>query len=300
MSSNKRINKAYVRYDGTGRVISGSLILSRVKPTVGNWVEIDAYECCNSITTTTSTTTGIPTTTTTSTTLTPTTTTSTTSTSTSTTTSTTTATPTTTTSTTTTTAPTTTTTTSTSTSTTTTSTSSSTTTTTTTATPTTTTTTSTTATPTTTTTTSRSTSTTTTTTTAAPTTTTTTTTATPTTTTTTTTSAGPTTTTTSTTINLDNFACVVVGPDEQGAANGTYTVVGTSTEQGVTRSVYQNANGWNIQLVSSPGGPKWGIFDQDFNLVYLSSTQPVPTYPWQATGWNSIGGDLQSVSRGPC
>lgn len=45
--SNKRINKAYVRYDGTGRVIPGSLILNRFKPAVGNWSEIDAYECCN-------------------------------------------------------------------------------------------------------------------------------------------------------------------------------------------------------------------------------------------------------------
>lgn len=45
--SNKRINKAYVRYDGTGRVIPGSLILNRFKPAVGNWSEIAAYECCN-------------------------------------------------------------------------------------------------------------------------------------------------------------------------------------------------------------------------------------------------------------
>lgn len=47
MASNKRVNKAYVRYDGTGRVISGSLILNRFKPKVGNWQEIPAYECCN-------------------------------------------------------------------------------------------------------------------------------------------------------------------------------------------------------------------------------------------------------------
>lgn len=51
MASNKRINKAYVRYDGTGRVISGSLILNRFKPKVGNWSEIPAYECCNPVTT---------------------------------------------------------------------------------------------------------------------------------------------------------------------------------------------------------------------------------------------------------
>jgi len=53
-NSNNRL-KAYVRYDGTGRVIAGSLILQRFKPQVGNWVEIDANECCNYTTTTTST-----------------------------------------------------------------------------------------------------------------------------------------------------------------------------------------------------------------------------------------------------
>jgi len=53
-NSNNRL-KAYVRYDGTGRVIAGSLILQRFKPKVGNWVEIDANECCNYTTTTTST-----------------------------------------------------------------------------------------------------------------------------------------------------------------------------------------------------------------------------------------------------
>jgi hypothetical protein len=64
--SNKRINKAYVRYDGTGRVIAGALLLNRFKPTGGGkWHEIPAYECCN-LTTTTSTTTARSTTTTTS------------------------------------------------------------------------------------------------------------------------------------------------------------------------------------------------------------------------------------------
>lgn len=53
MASNKRILKAYVRYDGTGRVVPGSLILSRIKPKVGRWTETTAYECCNSTTTTT-------------------------------------------------------------------------------------------------------------------------------------------------------------------------------------------------------------------------------------------------------
>ena len=64
-NSNNRL-KAYVRYDGTGRVIAGSLILQRFKPQVGNWVEIDANECCNYVpdstttTTTTTTTTAAP------------------------------------------------------------------------------------------------------------------------------------------------------------------------------------------------------------------------------------------------
>jgi len=60
-NSNNRL-KAYVRYDGTGRVIAGSLILQRSKPKVGNWQEIDANECCNYVpdSTTTTTTTAAP------------------------------------------------------------------------------------------------------------------------------------------------------------------------------------------------------------------------------------------------
>lgn len=69
MATNNKL-KAYVRYDGTGRVIAGSLILQRFKPKVGNWQEIDAYECCNP-TTTTTTTTEAPVTTTTTTTAAP-------------------------------------------------------------------------------------------------------------------------------------------------------------------------------------------------------------------------------------
>jgi hypothetical protein len=59
--------KAFVRFDGTGRVIPGSLILQRFKPKVGNWQEINATECCSDITTTTTTTTAPATTTTTTT-----------------------------------------------------------------------------------------------------------------------------------------------------------------------------------------------------------------------------------------
>ena len=47
MASNKKDLKAFVRYDGTGRVIAGSLILQRNKPKVGNWDQINAYECCS-------------------------------------------------------------------------------------------------------------------------------------------------------------------------------------------------------------------------------------------------------------
>lgn len=47
MASNKKDLKAFVRYDGTGRVIAGSLILQRNQPKVGNWHRIQAYECCD-------------------------------------------------------------------------------------------------------------------------------------------------------------------------------------------------------------------------------------------------------------
>jgi hypothetical protein len=65
-NSNNRL-KAYVRYDGSGRVIAGSLILQRFKPKVGNWQEIPASECCDYIPPTTTTTSTSSTSTTTST-----------------------------------------------------------------------------------------------------------------------------------------------------------------------------------------------------------------------------------------
>ena len=68
--------KAYVRFDGTGRIVPSSLILRRKMPKVGKWVEIPAYQCCNP--TTTTTTSSSTSTTTTTTTATPTTTTTTT------------------------------------------------------------------------------------------------------------------------------------------------------------------------------------------------------------------------------
>lgn len=65
-SINPRPLKAYVRFDGSGRIVAGSLVLRRKKPKVGKWMEIPAYECCNP--TSTTTTTVAPTTTTTTTT----------------------------------------------------------------------------------------------------------------------------------------------------------------------------------------------------------------------------------------
>jgi len=63
--NNNRPLKAYVRFDGTGRIVPSSLILRRKKPKVGKWVEIPAYECCNYVPTTTTTSTSSTTTTTT-------------------------------------------------------------------------------------------------------------------------------------------------------------------------------------------------------------------------------------------
>ena len=65
MAINNRPLKAFVRYDGSGRIVAGSLILRKNKPKVGKWKEIQAYECC--FLTTTSTTTVAPTTSTTTT-----------------------------------------------------------------------------------------------------------------------------------------------------------------------------------------------------------------------------------------
>ena len=61
-SINSRPLKAFVRFDGSGRIVAGSLILRKNKPKVGKWKEINAYECCF-LSTTTTTTTAAPTTT---------------------------------------------------------------------------------------------------------------------------------------------------------------------------------------------------------------------------------------------
>jgi hypothetical protein len=68
MANNQRDLKAFVRFDGSGRVVAGSLILRKNKPKVGRWQEIPAYECCNYVPTTTTTTSSTSTSTTTTTT----------------------------------------------------------------------------------------------------------------------------------------------------------------------------------------------------------------------------------------
>ena len=73
MANNNKL-KAFVRFDGSGRAVSSSLIWRKNKPKVGKW-KVQGYECCNPTTTTTTT---VAPTTTTSTTAAPTTTTSTT------------------------------------------------------------------------------------------------------------------------------------------------------------------------------------------------------------------------------
>lgn len=55
---NRKDLKGYVRIDGGGRIVAGSLVLRKKMPKVGKWIEIPAYECCNPTTTTTTTTTG--------------------------------------------------------------------------------------------------------------------------------------------------------------------------------------------------------------------------------------------------
>lgn len=45
--------RAFVRYDGSGRIIPGSLILRRTMPKVGDWVEGPISLCCTTTTSTT-------------------------------------------------------------------------------------------------------------------------------------------------------------------------------------------------------------------------------------------------------
>ena len=46
-SNNNNKLKAFVRFDGSGRIVPSSLIVQAFKPKVGNYQEIDAKECCN-------------------------------------------------------------------------------------------------------------------------------------------------------------------------------------------------------------------------------------------------------------
>lgn len=39
--------KAYVRYDGNGRVVAGSMVFRKKKPKNGRWYEISSNLCCN-------------------------------------------------------------------------------------------------------------------------------------------------------------------------------------------------------------------------------------------------------------
>jgi hypothetical protein len=68
MANSRKDLKAYVRIDGSGRVVAGSLILRKKMPKVGKWMQIQAYECCDPDYPTTTTTTTAPATTTTTTT----------------------------------------------------------------------------------------------------------------------------------------------------------------------------------------------------------------------------------------
>jgi hypothetical protein len=45
-SNNNNKLKAFVRFDGSGRIIPGSLNVQSIKPKDGNWRQINAKECC--------------------------------------------------------------------------------------------------------------------------------------------------------------------------------------------------------------------------------------------------------------
>ena len=47
MASNKRLLKAYARFDGSGRVVPSSTIFRKSMPKVGKWKEVQEYLCCN-------------------------------------------------------------------------------------------------------------------------------------------------------------------------------------------------------------------------------------------------------------
>lgn len=45
-SNNNNKLKAFVRFDGSGRIVPGSLNVQSIKPKDGNWRQINAKECC--------------------------------------------------------------------------------------------------------------------------------------------------------------------------------------------------------------------------------------------------------------
>jgi hypothetical protein len=47
MASNKRLLKAYARFDGSGRIVPSSVIFRKNMPKVGKWKEVQEYLCCN-------------------------------------------------------------------------------------------------------------------------------------------------------------------------------------------------------------------------------------------------------------
>jgi hypothetical protein len=55
MAGNRKDLKLFVRIDGSGRSIPTSSVLRKSKPKVGNWVEVQTYECCAPTTSTTTT-----------------------------------------------------------------------------------------------------------------------------------------------------------------------------------------------------------------------------------------------------
>lgn len=45
-SNNNNKLKAFVRFDGSGRIVPGSLNVQSIKPKDGNWKQINSKECC--------------------------------------------------------------------------------------------------------------------------------------------------------------------------------------------------------------------------------------------------------------
>ena len=45
-SNNNNKLKAFVRFDGSGRIVPSSLIVQSIKPKDGNWRQINSKECC--------------------------------------------------------------------------------------------------------------------------------------------------------------------------------------------------------------------------------------------------------------